>query len=131
MNDPILPIDYRRLGERLRRLRSARDLSVRGLAAMAEVDATWLSRVERGGYTSPDPRVLAKVAALLEVDMADLFLTAGYSSGRGLPGLAPYLRAKYDLSDEAVEQLSSYFEFVREKDQPSPGGSDASNHHNT
>ena len=54
------------LGEHVRQLRQAKGMSVRGLAAQANVDATWLSRIERGIYSSPDPRNLWRLAQALD-----------------------------------------------------------------
>ena len=45
-----------RLGQHIRELRESKGLSVRGLAAKADVDFSWLSRLERGVYESPDAR---------------------------------------------------------------------------
>jgi transcriptional regulator with XRE-family HTH domain len=104
-----------RLGEHVRRLRESRGLSVRGLAAQAKVDATWLSRLEHGVYTSPDPRYLWRLAQALGIDAEDLYLDAGYSDGRGLPGFAPYLRAKYHLPADAITQLEAHFQLINEK----------------
>jgi transcriptional regulator with XRE-family HTH domain len=104
-----------RLGAHVRHLRQAKGLSVRGLAAQAQVDATWLSRLEHGIYTSPDPRSLWRLAQALEIDVEELYLDAGYSDGRGLPGFGPYLRAKYDLPAEAISQLEAHFELISEK----------------
>lgn len=50
------------LGKHVRHLREAKGFSVRGLAAKAKVDATWLSRLEHGSYSSPDPRSLWRLA---------------------------------------------------------------------
>src|SRR6266568_5113723 len=97
-----------RLGEHVRHLRQARGLSVRGLAAQAKVDATWVSRLEHGTYSSPDPRSLLRLAGALDIDAEELYLDAGYGDGRGLPGFAPYLRAKYDLPADAVAQLEAH-----------------------
>jgi len=110
------------LGEHVRHLRQARGLSVRGLAAQAKVDATWLSRLEHGTYSSPDPRSLARLARALDIDVEDLYLDAGYSDGHGLPGFAPYLRAKYDLPAEAVAQLEAHFRLINEKYSDKEGG---------
>jgi hypothetical protein len=55
------------------------------------------------------------VSTGLELEAADLYLAAGYASGEGLPGLAPYLRAKYDLPEEAVAQLEAHFELLHDK----------------
>ena len=112
------------LGERVRSLRLARTLGLRALARAAGVDPTWLSRLEAGRYSSPDARALGRVARALDVDAEELLLAAGYSDGHGLPGFAPYLRAKYELPDEAVAQLEAHFQLMSDKYAPPQGGSD-------
>src|SRR5438105_10527429 len=108
-------VDPRQLGAYIKRARLRSGLSIRSLAAAAGVDFSWLSRLERGDYTNPDPRHLSQVALALEIDVADLYVLAGYRSGEGLPGFAPYLRAKYDLPPEAIEQLNTHFELINER----------------
>jgi transcriptional regulator with XRE-family HTH domain len=117
------------LGEYVRKLRMSQGLSVRGLASTAKVDATWLSRVEHGQYESPDPRSLYRLARALDVEVHDFYLVAGYEDGHGLPGLAPYLRAKYDLPDDAVAQLQAHFELINEKYQAEKGDPYDKHHH--
>ncbi|MDA8040760.1 MAG: helix-turn-helix transcriptional regulator [Actinomycetota bacterium] len=104
-----------RLGSYLQQLRQERALSVRGLAARAGVDFSWLARLERGRIGSPDARSLWRVARALRVEVADLYLEAGFGDARGLPGFGPYLRAKYHLPPEAVEQLEAHFALINEK----------------
>jgi transcriptional regulator with XRE-family HTH domain len=108
------------LGEHVRELREAKGLSVRGLAAQANVDATWLSRIERGIYSSPDPRSLWRLAQALGVEVEELYEDAGYTGG--LPAFSPYLRAKYDLPQEAIDQLEAHFELINEKYQQDKKG---------
>lgn len=110
------------LGDYIKDARINRGLSLRQLASEAEVDYSWLSKVERGVYAAPDPRYLDRLAEVLELATADLFAMAGYGVNRGLPGFAPYLRAKYDLPNEAVEQLAAEFERVNRKYQDEKGG---------
>lgn len=109
------------LGSHIRALREAKGFSVRGLAAQAQVDATWLSRLEHGVYESPDPRSLYRLARALDVEVVDLYLTAGYGDGHRLPGFAPYLRSKYDLPDDAVAQLKAHFDLINERYQREKG----------
>lgn len=108
---------YEALGQYIHTSRTAKGLGLREAARRAGVDATWLSRLEQGVYTSPDPRHLMKVARALDIDVEDLYSIAGLTSGSGLPGLAPYLRAKYDLPDDAVAQLEAHFDLLNEKYQ--------------
>jgi transcriptional regulator with XRE-family HTH domain len=60
------------LGDYIKGNREQRGLSIRGLARDANVDATWLSKVERGIVASPDPRLLWRVARVLDIETADL-----------------------------------------------------------
>lgn len=109
------PVDTKQLGRFIRQERERQEFSIRRLAAAAGVDPTWLSRLERGDYSSPDPRHLRELARVLEIETTDVFAMAGYSGGEGLPGFAPYLRAKYDLPAEAIDTLSELFEFINDK----------------
>jgi transcriptional regulator with XRE-family HTH domain len=104
-----------RLGAHVTKLRQERNLSIRGLAALAKADATWLSRLERGLYDSPDARTLYRLARALDVDVNELYLEAGFADGHGLPGFTPYLRAKYDLPEDAIAQLEAHFELINQK----------------
>lgn len=104
-----------KLGAYVQQLRLERSLSVRALATRAKVDFSWLSRLEHGRYTSPDARSLWRIARALDVEVADLYLEAGFGDARGLPGFGPYLRAKYQLPDEAIVQLEAHFALINEK----------------
>jgi transcriptional regulator with XRE-family HTH domain len=104
-----------RLGAYVQHLRQERSLSVRALAARAKVDYSWISKLERGRYTSPDARSLWRIARAMDVEVADLYLEAGFGDAHGLPGFGPYLRAKYQLPDEAIAQLEAHFALINEK----------------
>lgn len=118
-----------RIGRYVQQLRQQRGLGLRQLAAVAGVDPTWLSRLEHGRYESPDPRRLARVAQALDVDPADFYLAAGYGDGSRLPGFAGYLRAKYALPDEAVNQLQAHFDLLNDKYKRQKGDGHDPDHH--
>jgi transcriptional regulator with XRE-family HTH domain len=102
------------LGDTVRRARRAAGMSLRACASAAAVDTTWLSRMERGDYRSPDPRHLQRVAGALDIDVTDLYVAAGYQSAKSLPTLVPYLRAKYDdLPADAIGDLERHFALLR------------------
>ena len=60
------------IGARLRELRTARQLSLRRLAASAEVSATLLSQIERG-LTEPSLETLRRLAAVFGESITMLF----------------------------------------------------------
>lgn len=60
------------LGERLRKLRSARELSLRDLADQSGLTASFISQVERG-RASPSIASLARLAKVLEVNVGHFF----------------------------------------------------------
>lgn len=59
------------LGQNVRRLRRARNLSQEELAFEAEIDRTYVSQIERG-VINPSLHVLWRVATTLKSDVADL-----------------------------------------------------------
>ncbi|MFL6136719.1 MAG: helix-turn-helix domain-containing protein [Frankiaceae bacterium] len=112
----------RTLGYRVRELRQGMGLSLRGLASRSGADASWLLRLERDEYRAPDPRLLWQVAQALGIEVEELYQAAGYSDG--LPGLAPYLRAKYQLPEAAIAQLEAHFQLINDKYQRERGNQD-------
>lgn len=115
------------LGEFIREHRQKQGLSLRRLAAATNLSAPYLLRLEQGERDQPTPDALQRIAGALEVDYADLFVLAGHPIPRDLPTLAPYLRAKFDLPDEAIDQLSDLFGQLREQyGEDEEGGGDES-----
>src|SRR5664280_2671731 len=104
-----------KLGAYLQQLRLERRLTMRGLAARAKVDFSYVSRLEHGLVGAPTARQLWKIARALDIEVADLYSEAGFVDAHGLPGFGPYLRAKYQLPDDAVAQLQAHFALINEK----------------
>jgi|GEM_PF-1670028 len=66
------------LGHELRQAREDRGLSLAAAAGPARISAAYLHKLERGLVSSPSPRVLARLAAALEVSYLRLMELAGY-----------------------------------------------------
>jgi len=64
------------IGGAIRRIRKLRSLSQEKLALLAEVDPSYLGRVERGD-NAPAILTLKKLADSLQVSMAELMADAG------------------------------------------------------
>ena len=111
------------LGSYARRARERTGLSIRAAAKAADVDATWLSRLEQDRYQKPDARLLSRLADALDIRAADLYRLAGYTNPSApLPHFNGYLRARYDLPEEAITQLQAHFDLINDKYRSRKGG---------
>ena len=66
------------LGNELREAREGKSLSLASAAGPANISAAYLHKLERGVINSPSPRVLARLAVVLEVSYLRLMELAGY-----------------------------------------------------
>lgn len=88
------------LAEVLPALMDERDLSLRGLARRARVDASHLSRIISGDYTSPpSAELLARISDALELD-------AGYFIEARVAALHDRILKDPELRDRLYEELS-------------------------
>ena len=97
------------LGEYLRAAREQAGISQRQLASRAGINNSYLARLESGANDSPAAELLQRIADVLEVSATDLLAFIGVKPAEGLPELAPYLRAKYHLSNEEIRRATVYF----------------------
>lgn len=104
-----------RLGDVIREARTALGLSLRQLSDAVGTHYSFLARLESGDYQTTKPAILQRLSRVLELDERDLFSLAGLDAPEGLPAFTPYLRAKYQMSDEAAKALQEYFSFVSSK----------------
>lgn len=115
------------LGEMIRSARTAKGLSIRDLSTSSGVARSTLLDLEQDNMAAPNPNHLKSLAQSLDLNLTDLYATAGYVPATGLPSFAPYLRSKYAyLPDEARIELESSFGRIAEKYGydpvgPSPG----------
>lgn len=95
-------------GEALRGRRLQQELSLNTLAALSGLDKSVLSRLESGAIAHPSISVLRRLAPALQLTETELFGLLSASSRERLPALQPYLRAKYDLPDQAIADITAY-----------------------
>ena len=104
-----------RLGEYIRDLRQKAGMTLRDLAALAEIDLANLHRIETGKIKEPSPRSLQRLSRHLDCDYEDLVAVAGYTPPELLPELGAYLRAKYsDYSDDEIRIAEEYLRFLQQ-----------------
>lgn len=66
------------LAERLRQARTAGEVSLQAVSQPAGISAAYLHKLEAGRVHSPSPRVLRRLAEVLNVPYRDLMELAGY-----------------------------------------------------
>jgi transcriptional regulator with XRE-family HTH domain len=121
----------RRLGAFLQARREELGLSARQLASRAATDQTTINRIEQGLIAAPRPDKLARIAEALGLNLADVYVHAGYAVPKDLPSFKPYLRAKYgDLPTGEIEKIETYAARLAKKhgvrlDGPAPGEDEA------
>ena len=111
----------RSIGELVEALRIEAGLSIRQLAAAADVNPANISRLERGEAPRPQPATLARLAEALGADLEQLYAAAGIVPERDLPSFVPYLRTRYGhLPPDKLEELNATFERIAADYESSP-----------
>jgi transcriptional regulator with XRE-family HTH domain len=103
------------LGNELRKAREAKGVSLESVANPAEISAAYLHKIERGNVSSPSPRVLARLAAVLEISYLHLMELAGYLDEEQLaqarmrePSRHPHPLAAQQLSPEEWRAVAAF-----------------------
>jgi len=110
----VSPKDTSKLGATIRRHREKAGLSQLALAKQIGVPASTIFRLEKGEFGRPDPEKLARLAEVLGIEAEELYALAPYPE---LPEMAPYLRAKYGMSAEAIAEAEEFFAELEQRDK--------------
>jgi len=111
------------LGAQLKAARKRLALSAKEVGDRAGLADSNVIRLEQGAIANPRPETLKSLADALDLDLSDLYATAGYVQPDGLPSFAPYLRSKYaDLPAGARRELEASFRHIAAKHGYDPSG---------
>jgi transcriptional regulator with XRE-family HTH domain len=115
MSQPDLNTKNEELGRLLKRHRLAAGLSLEVLGRATGMESSTVHRIETGRIAAPSPQYLQRLASALGTEVEDYFALAGYFTPHGLPGLRPYLRAKYDLTDAVAGEVEDYVSWLQSR----------------
>jgi transcriptional regulator with XRE-family HTH domain len=113
----------KQLGHELKTIRQLRSMSLAAVAGPAKISTAYLQKLENGMVKNPSPRVLMRLADVLDCEYARLMSLSGYvaahksASSKKLSFLEAALRHE-DLTDEeqrAVLAFISYLKGLRPK----------------
>lgn len=82
-----------KVGELIGRGREEKNLSMRGLAELASISSSDISRIESGEREVPNPKLLRKISKYIGVNYNDLMYASGL--GSQISPLNPYLLEHY------------------------------------
>lgn len=108
------------LGLYIKEKRKEKGLSIRRLAELSDISHTEVKRIEDGLRKQTSPLVLRSIATALGVQYEELMAAAGYIDEpasvetEGFTTVAGIKDAE-DLSEEEIEQVNQYIEFLKSK----------------
>lgn len=94
------------LGLLLRKLREARDLSSRELGQLADIDHTYIYRLETGEKQSPSDDLLARLLRVLKADQRQIEMAKWLASNEANPDWVEYTLGT-DMTAEMFEMGAS------------------------
>jgi transcriptional regulator with XRE-family HTH domain len=107
------------LGNELKKAREGKSLSLASVAEPANISAAYLHKLERGVINSPSPRVLARLAVVLEVSYLRLMEMAGYLDEEQLarvrlrePSPQPHPLADQQLAPEEWRAVGAFIKML-------------------
>jgi len=110
-----------RLGKYLKQLREEQGLSIRRTALACKIAPSYLSKIEAGDtFKTIGIATLVKLSMLHGIPVSALLTKAGFIDASlhhddDLPELAQYLRAKYQLSPQAIRDMEMAKQIVDKK----------------
>ena len=107
------------LGDELRKAREGAGTSLAAAAGPAGISAAYLHKLESGVVNSPSPRVLARLAAALNISYLHLMELAGYldeeefaRAGRRKPSPRPHPLAGQQLTPEEWQAVGAFIKML-------------------
>ena len=107
-----------KLGKYLRQLREEQGLSIRSVAKSCSMAPSHLAKIEAGDtFKTIGIETLVKLSKFYGIPVSSMLKEAGFidSYENDLPELAQYLRARYQLSPQAIRDLEMAKEIVDKK----------------
>ncbi|MFA4831350.1 MAG: helix-turn-helix transcriptional regulator [Patescibacteria group bacterium] len=114
----IISYEITKLGKYLRELRNEQGLSIRSVAKSCIIAPSYLAKIEAGDtYKTIGLETLMKLSKFYGIPVSAILKEAGFidSHEDDLPELAQYLRAKYQLSPQAIRDMEMAKEIVDKK----------------
>lgn len=103
------------LAKYLRSLRPEGKPSLREIARRCDLSHAYLAKLEVGKFESVGFDTLRKVATGYGVPREKLLAIAGVTPEKPLPELDVYLRTKFGLTDEGIQEAEAFVGYIRQR----------------
>lgn len=104
------------LGKFIAEHRTAKKLSSRKLAEIANISHTEVHRLENGERKNPSPPVLKSIAHALGVSFEEIMQASGYMDNTSLlPVIKEGIFDTEDLSEQEISEVRNFIDFLRSK----------------
>lgn len=110
--------EIKKLGKYLRGLREEQGFSMRRVAKQCSIAPSYLSKIEAGNtFKTIGVETLVKLSKFYGIPVSAMLREAGFidSYDEDLPEFSRYLRAKYQLSPQAIRDMLMAKEIVDKK----------------
>lgn len=118
MTIKIISYEITKLGKYLKELREEQKLSIRSVAKSCSMAPSHLAKIEAGDtFKTIGVETLVKLSKFYGIPVSSMLKEAGFidSHESDLPELAQYLRARYQLSPQAIRDMEMAKEIVDKK----------------
>lgn len=97
--------------------REKRGLSLNQFARLIEVDVSFLLRLEKGVYDDLKLSTIIKIAKVLNMNVVDFLIKCQIIDEKkiSVPSLEFYLKEKFQLPPEAIDDVSTFIQFLQKK----------------
>jgi transcriptional regulator with XRE-family HTH domain len=99
----------------LRTLRPGGKPTMRDIAERSGLSHAFLSKLEAGDYRTIGIETIRSLAKGYGVPVEKLLAVAGITEEQSLPDLGAYLRSKYGLTEEAIEEAKAFIAQMRKR----------------
>lgn len=112
-----IPFEIIELGKYLKQLRKELGLSIRGVAKECRISPSHLAKIETANFKTVGIKLLVKLSEFYNIPVSAILKETGFIEidDNNLPELAQYLRAKYQLSPQAIRDMEMAKEIVEKK----------------
>ena len=107
------------LGDRLHEVRRIRGLSLKAVAEPAKISIAYLQKLEGGDVQQPNPNVLHRLSAVLDIPYAVLMELAGYvvpeTGGVLAANTFDHALSSSDLTNEERKAVAAFIALLRDQ----------------